>query len=287
MCCVALASFSARAQVKPEPPAQPTRRPGEIALAPSRLELVIPRGGSQTVVVSVISSGGDSSKPIRLLATLGDWDLTPEGKMTYGKPGTVARSAADWMIYSPVEVTVRPGETHPIRVTIDVPKDAEPGDHRAVLFVEERPPDLKTLANQRRLVFHFRLAAIFYVKVPPLETRGALSGLEASVSGGRLHVTPVLENEGNTILRPVHSFTLRDADGKVVSRLDDVESYPVLAGSKLLPKLEAPAAGVKPGPHELRYRVDFKDGRKVIEGRKKLQVGAEAPPAAGEIVGRE
>lgn len=277
-----LLASTAAAQKAPEKAAPPAKdaaeeaRPGEIALAPSRFELPIGRGQEQTVVVNVISSGGaGSAKSIRLLASLGDWTMTPDGQVAFAKPGSTPRSAADWMVYSPVELTVTPGQTHPIRVTISVPDDAPAGDHLAVLFVEERPAENKTKTNVKQLVFHFRLAAIFYIMVPPHTMKGSLANLTTSINENGVRVTPTLKNDGDTHVRPVQSFQLLNSEGKVVAEQEPSEASPILGGlSSNMPfNISQPLA---PGEYSLRYRVDFKDGSKVQEGRTKIVIPAPA-----------
>jgi len=257
--------------------------PGDLALAPSRIELPLQPGESKTVVVNVISSpGAPGAKPMRLLASLGDWAMTRTGQVTFSKPATLPRSASDWLIYSPVELLVTPGETHSIRVTVDVPEDATPGDYTSVLFVEERPPDLKQQANTKQIMFHFRLAAIFYVMVPPLTTRGSLTGLDAQVGPNLITVLPVLKNEGNTRVRPTQTLELVDAKGTVLHSTTVGTTTPVLAHSEFQPTLAIDKLP-PPGEYSLRYRVDFQDGSKVIEGRKAITIPApepEPPPAA-------
>ena len=273
----------ALAQSAPAPAAPPARA-NEIALAPSRFELPIAPGEEQTVVVNVISSGGGpDAKPLRLLASLGDWTLSGSGEVRFDKAGSTPRSATPWMLYSPVELTVKPGQTHPIRVTISVPKDAPPGDHLAVLFVEERPADLKKRTNAKQLMFHFRLAAVFYIMVPPFTTKGSLTGLRAQVSERGLEVVPTLKNEGNTHARPYQSFQVLDSNGNVVLEQQPTESFPVLGGLESIQPLVS-ANVPPPGEYSVRYRVDFKDGGKVIEGRTKLVIPAAVPskgPARG------
>lgn len=251
---------------------------GELALAPSRFELPMEPGTEQTVVVNVISSGaGAGAAPLRLLASLGDWSASADGQLQFAKPGTLPGSAAPWMIYSPVELTVKPGSTHSIRVTVSVPKDATPGDHTAVLFVEERPGDIRTKRNVKQLVFHFRLAAIFYVMVPPFTAKGSLVNLVAAPAADGLQIRPTLKNEGNVHLRPVQSFQLLDAAGNVVAEQTPADAAPVMANAHSQQVLTV-TRPLPPGEYSLRYRVDFKDGGKVIEGRTRVRIPAEPAP---------
>src|SRR5207247_5515108 len=97
-------------------------------------------------------------------------------------------SASGWLIYSPAETTVTPGNVHSIRVTISVPKDATPGDHLSALIVEQRPDTIKLIQNRRQMVVRYRMAAVFYIKVGQLTRRGSLENLhvEAGPSGVRV-----------------------------------------------------------------------------------------------------
>ena len=272
----AILSSTALAQPAAPPPPEPARAPGEVALAPSRFELLMTPGGSQTVVVNVISSGS-AAEPLRLLASLGDWTMTPAGEMQFSEPGSNPRSATPWLIYSPVEFAVEGGQSYPIRVTLDVPKDASPGDHTAVLFVEQRPRDIKTQHGEKQITFHFRLAAVFYVMIQPLTHQGSLTALEATATPAGITLTPTLHNEGNSHLRPVQSFEILDGAEQVVASQAKSETYPVLGGTDYRPALKLDRA-LPPGEYSLRYHVDFRDGsNKVVEGRKALTVPEAAP----------
>lgn len=270
-----LLSAVAAAQEAPSVPAGG----GEVALAPSRLEIPIAPGQSRTEVVNVISSGSGNTR-VRLLASLGDWALDRSGEIKFSRPGTAKRSATEWMTYSPVEFQVGAGEVHPIRVTVDVPPGTPPGDYTAVMFVEERPPDLKAQGNRKQLRFHFRLAAIFYIQVGQLTKKGSLEALEVDTTVSPLVVVPTLKNSGNSHLRPLHSFEILDVGGKRVASVAESSPGPVLAESEFLPKVKADTA-LPPGSYTLKYRVDFRDGGKVVEGRKAFTIGGAAAPAAG------
>lgn len=256
--------------------AEPPKIPGgagEIALAPSRLEIPLAPGQSRTEVINVISTGDGQSR-VRLLASLGDWTLDRAGDIKFSRPGQNRRSATEWMTYSPVEFQVAAGETHPIRVTVDVPAGTPHGDYTAVLFVEERPPDLKPADNRKQIRFHFRLAAILYVQVGTLTRKGSLEALAVETGAGKVTVTPTLKNSGNAHIRPVHSFEILDAAGARVASLAETIPGPVLSNGEFAPPLTV-AANLAPGAYTLKYRVDFKDGGKVFEGRKAFTVAPE------------
>jgi methionine-rich copper-binding protein CopC len=237
-----------------------------IALAPARFELEMTPGSETTVVVNLdYHTMKANAQPYRLVASLNDWDINQKGELGFYKAGTQPNSAAPWMIYSPAEVTVQPGQTHSIRVTISVPKDAAPGDHLAALVVEQRPDAIKLNRNARQMVMRFRMAAMFYIIVPQATRRGTLANLQAAVDAKGIVVTPTLRNEGNSVVRPISSVKVIDASGRTVAELPESESLPVLGGASLSRPFVIEKT-LAPGTYTVRYRVDFQDGGKVTEG---------------------
>ena len=244
----------------------------DIAISPSRVELPMMPGTEKTIVINLIySSDTGKAQSTRVVAYLGDWGITKEGKVDFYPAGSRSNSASPWLVYSPTEVTVEPGKAHPIRVTISVPKDATPGDHLAALFVEPRPDNIKLEQNRKQVRMKFRLAAVFYIMVPNLTQNASLENLKVEAIGRGVVVTPRLKNEGNSHVRPLYSIKLVDQTGNTIAELPETESLPVLAGSEmempLLIEKVLPA-----GNHSVRYRVKFSEAGAVTEGRAELIV---------------
>ncbi len=261
---------------QPAAPANAPNPPGEdgIGLAPARFELPMRPGTEHTVVVNIIyNSSSAQAQPCRLMATLGDWTILPDGNVDYFKAGTRPDSAAPWMIYSPGEVTALPGKIHPVRITIVVPKDVTPGDHLAALFVESRPDNLKLEQNQKQLVLRFRMAALFYIIVPDLTRKGSLENLKAVADDEGITVVPTIKNTGNSRIRPQHSIKVVDARGAVIAEMPEIESLPILGASTVSRALHIEKL-IPPGSYSVVYRVDFKDGSAVVEGQTELSVKA-------------
>ncbi len=243
-----------------------------ISLAPARIELEMRPGSETTVVVDLdYHSTVENSQPVRIVASLNDWTIDRNGQVEFQKANTLPNSASSWLIYSPAETTVTPGNIHAIRVTVSVPKDATAGDHLTALIVEQRPDTIKLNQNRRQMVVRYRMAAVFYIKVPQLTRRGSLESLRAEASADRLLVTPILRNEGNSAIRPITSLKVTDSSGLCIAEVPQKESLPVLGGSELSQPvtLEKPLA---PGSYSVRYRVDFQDGNRPTEGVTDLVV---------------
>lgn len=281
---VASAVLPARAQ-SPSAKAQPQPAGSGISLAPARVELEMQPGTETTIVVDLdYHSTAENSQPVRIVASLNDWTMQKNGEVEFQKANTLPNSASSWLIYSPAETTVTAGNVHSIRVTIAVPKGATPGDHLTALIVEQRPDTLKLNQNRRQVVVRYRMAAVFYIKVPQLIRRGSLENLQAESRPDSIIVTATLKNQGNSMIRPVSSVKVTDASGKVVAESSERESLPVLGGLELSQELTIEKTLV-PGAYSVKYRVDFQDGSRPTEGITDLvvsdtSVAAQSNPAS-------
>jgi len=256
----------------PEPTPQPTGN--GISLAPARLELEMQPGSETTVVVNLdYHSVGANYQPVRIVASLNDWTINRDGEVRFERANTLPNSASSWLIYSPAETTVIPGNLHSIRVTVSVPKDATPGDHLSALIIEQRPDNIKLNENRRQVVIRYRMAAVFYIKVPQLRRQGSLESLRAEATAEQVVVTPLLKNAGNSVIRPLTSLKVTDAAGVAVAELLQKESLPLLGGAELAQPVVLETR-LAPGTYAVKYRVDFQDGSRPTEGVTELVIPA-------------
>jgi len=255
----------------PKPEATP--KTTGISLAPARLELEMQPGQETTVVVNLdYHSIAQNSEPVRIVASLNDWTIDRDGQVKFERANTLPNSASSWLIYSPAETTVTPGNLHAIRVTVSVPKDATPGDHLTALIVEQRPDNIKLLTeNRRQMVIRYRMGAVFYIKVPQLRRQGSLESLRAEATADQVVVTPLLKNAGNSVIRPLTSLKVTDSAGVSIAELPPKESLPVLGGAELLQPLVLETR-LAPGTYTVKYRVDFQDGSRPTEGVTELVI---------------
>lgn len=256
----------------PNPEATPQPSGTGISVAPARFELEMQPGSETTVIVNIdYHNAGEKSQPVRIVASLNDWTIDRTGQVQFEKANTLPNSASPWIIYSPAETTVTPGNLHAIRVTISVPKDATPGDHLSALIIEQRPDNLKLNENRRQMVIRYRMGAVFYIKVPGLRREGSLESLRAEVKEGQVVVTPLLKNAGNSVIRPLTSLKVTDSSGVSVVELPQRESLPLLGGSELMQSLLVETR-LAPGTYNVKYRVDFQDGATPTEGITQLVI---------------
>ena len=238
--------------------------------------------GSETTVVLNLDyhSISENSQPVRIVASLNDWTIDRTGQVQFEKANTLPNSASPWLIYSPGETTVTPGNLHAIRVTISVPKDATPGDHLSALIIEQRADNLKLNENRRQMVIRYRMAAVFYIKVPQLRRQASLESLHAEVKDEQVVVTPLLKNAGNSVVRPLASSKVTDHSGAAVVDVPPKESLPLLGGAELMQPLVLETR-LAPGTYNVKYRVDFQDGSRPTEGITELVIPVSQPGSNG------
>jgi hypothetical protein len=278
--CFLMTVVCASAQsATPDPAPKPAG--SGISLAPARFELEMQPGSETTVVVNLdYHTTSENSQPVRILASLNDWTIDRNGEVQFEKANTFPNSASAWLIYSPAETTVVPGHLHAIRVTISVPKDATPGDHLTALIIEQRPDNLKLNENRRQMVIRYRMASVFYIKVPQLRRQGSLESLRAEATADQLVVTPLLKNSGNSVIRPLTAVKVTDSSGAAVAELPQKESLPLLGGAELLQPL-AIDMRLAPGTYTVKYRVDFQDGSRPTEGITEVVIPQSQPTSIG------
>jgi len=129
-------------------------------------------GESLTQTLKVYNVG---TRSVRVRASLGDWTYDPMGKIQFLPPGSVKESASPWATFSPAEFLLEAKASTTLTYTLTVPKNAAPGTHWGVLFLESEdpnPPPGVPLAT-----FRVRMAHIFYVNLPPLTTSGRVAGI--------------------------------------------------------------------------------------------------------------
>ena len=245
---------------------------GGMSIGPARFELEMDPGTETTVVLNLDYRNLDlSARPARIIASLSDWTITPDGRVEYFPANSRPDSASPWLIYSPGDAAVLPGTTHQIRVTVSVPTNATPGDHLTALIIEQRPETLKPQPNVRQVIVKYRMASVFYIKVKNLTRKGDFGDLLAESTSEGITVTPTLRNEGNSMVRPLGSLKVLDETGKVVAEMPELEMLPVLAGSEIRQPIHL-AESLPVGSYTVKYRVDFQDGKAAVDGVTDLLV---------------
>ncbi len=172
-----------------------------------------------------------SPDPVLVRVSVGDWTYQPDGQPLFLEPGSVPRSAAGWITFSPTSFRLEGKGRAEVRYTIRVPENAEPGSHWAALFLlaeNPNPPPGEKLAALR-----IRVAHTIYVNLPEITKRGEILGI--TVTPPEEPDRPVViavqyANTGNAVQAVTGSIEVRNARGEVVGRVE-VDRTVVLPGT--------------------------------------------------------
>jgi hypothetical protein len=186
---VALALAPASAGVSAPP------KPLALTAAPARLVF----SGSGSATLRIRNPG---SKRVALGAALTGFALDLRGRPRIAGR-RVVRTAAGWLQVRPAHVMLAPRATARVRVSARVPRQAEPGDHDALVLLSARP-----LAHARVSV-RLRLGVVVVVRAPGTVVRRLRLG---RLRVARRALELVVVNAGNVTERLLHARA-------VVSRL--------------------------------------------------------------------
>lgn len=149
----------------------------ELEVSPGKLSFATNPGSSQTQQISVRNKGNTEKS---FIFNLGDWLTDETGEVKYFQPGTLPRSAADWITVSPALVTLQPNESAKINVTMLVPND-NPSTKWAVLFVESAVEQVGPGAVDKGVKMGMTLSA--RIAIPIFQSPNSNTLFKATIEG--------------------------------------------------------------------------------------------------------
>lgn len=213
--------------------AQTNVAPPRVGVSPSRVEVDISQG-SVTESVRVFNFGAET---IDIQVSLANWDLD-EGNQVRTLPPT-EQSLDQWMIVNPLQFTVDPGESQVVRFAIRPRVEPSPGEHRGMLFFEERTPP----EEEPGVRFQFRVGVAVYAYSGRITRTAVLHGLKLTGEGRDARLAFDLTATGNAHVRPsgtltVHPAKADAADEPTVSSA--IPAAPVLPGTRRTVRVALP-----------------------------------------------
>lgn len=176
-------------------------------------------GESVTQVLNVYNPNATSQK-LRISAYLTDLSISEVGESSYPPVGSVPESLGAWITFSPSEFELGGQETKQVRYTIQVPANATPGTHWAMLMLEGQDPNPtpgKTLTS-----FRLRVSHTMYMNVSPTVQGGSIVGI---FEGQPKQETDIYQlgvqyaNTGNAVSGVQGRVELRDEKGTLAATL--------------------------------------------------------------------
>jgi len=214
-----------------------------LGLAPAEVQTTFVPGQPFQFEVSV---SNDGPNPVVMRTTVTDFWYNEKNEKIFGPPGTLPRSASDWIEFLPRNFTVPAHGANKVKVTITPPFDVA-GGYYAVLFLESKPELVKEATAQNKALYaNIRLGSL--ILLTAAKTAHESIGIsEATLSppaaNQNLNLKFLLANNSNTHLFPQPRIAVLNARNEVVARAES-ESRRFLPGQK--DWIEVPWAGVLP-----------------------------------------
>jgi P pilus assembly chaperone PapD len=170
-----------------------------------------------------LTNNTDSPQAAVLYQT--DYLFFADGSNLYGEPGKNSRSNANWITFSPHQVTVPPHQTTQVSYQVDVPGDSTlRGTYWSMLMVEEigPPPDTsRTLArNQTSIRQVVRYGVQYITQIDGGQEKLTFTGTKLVLDGDRKQLQVDVENGGDRWIVPSSWIELYDSGGQHVGRFE-------------------------------------------------------------------
>jgi P pilus assembly chaperone PapD len=244
-----------------------------VEVSPLRVELQAGPGSTTTQGVTLKNGGSD---PVRIRATLSDWDLSRDGAPQFETTLPDGRfSATRWVRLAPPELVVEPGREATVRFNLTVPPGTPPGGYRTGILFEFAPASGDATIGGRAVAFKSRVATLIYVNIGQPAVDAELTDLTVRTNQAGTQVIATLKNTSRRSVRTKGTMVLFDDAGKAVRQVT-VPDVPLLPESEREVAIAA-VDGEKhpqlpPGTYRVEVRIDV-GLPAVIVGETTLKVG--------------
>lgn len=237
-----------------------------IGIHPTTVEVALRPGGQHRQVLTVGNLNRDKS--LALTVGLADWSLDENQQLMLKPPGSSAKSASDWVRFSPATLKLAPGESQRIVVEIRVPVEVEgPGDYRFGILVSPiLPPREERKQSPSGVWSRVQVSSLFYVTLPPAKADAAViaASWERSATGGPEARFSII-NRGTSHSRIVGELRLLDTKGEVV--MTQPVNRVILEGQtgRLASPLDSAWKDLSAGVYRLAFELEDYEGAVPVE----------------------
>jgi len=231
-------------------------------------ELIVMAPGETYAGEFVLTNLGE--QPLTAQIRVVDFSLGPRGELLTLDPGTLGdRSLANFITYTPEQVTLAPGEAQPIRYSVTLPQGADGPHWASLLVVPETPLEVEAPVEPEegegiglivRYQVNYALTIVQFPKNSP-EPRGQVVAIDArgSRQNGKkaVRVEATFQNSSDTVLRCQVYIECRDPAGETLFRYDFPPDRLVLPHSQRIFSHTFEDVDMPPGQYLILCVVDF------------------------------
>ena len=213
---VPFVSFAARVEMQENIPAQ-----GVFDLGPASFSLELSPGETAKQLLQVTNREGHTQE---YNVEVEDFEggQTPQEQVILRRNGTGKYSAKDWIVPELKSFTLQHGERQYFEVDVNVPLDADAGDHYAAVIVSRAGSDLEKKPSDKtdsEVEISSRVGTLFFIKVRGDEKQsGSLEYFRTTkklYSDDSVIFQLGFHNDGTVRLQPQGRIEVRNMFGKV------------------------------------------------------------------------
>ncbi len=139
---------------------------------------------------------------------------------------------AGWIKLSTTTLTVPPGKTKSVTITISVPPDATPGSHYGSVFASVKPPEL----NSSGAAVGYKVGNIIVLSIDgDIVEQGSIRQFSTDktfYSSQNVNFSAKIENSGNVAIKPFGLLEIYNMFGKKVSTITFNDTLSMILPSK-------------------------------------------------------
>ncbi len=211
----------------------------QVGLSPPKLDIVIDESGKPSTHSIRIVNFGDQAAEVQVVVY--NWDMDDNNQVRILPP--TEQSLDQWMVLNPLRFTLPAEGSQTVRFSVRPKVKPEPGEHRAMIFFEQVPPEDKS----PEIRFIFRLGAAVYGQVGELTRIGELHSAEAGDQGASFDVS----SAGTANMRWSGQYAIWPAAGypgaEKTAAIEGLDSPDTIVPEPILQAGELPPTAVLPG----------------------------------------
>lgn len=207
-----------------------------LSMSPTRLFF---SGNPGDVVRQTIKLHNSSDRSYSLTTHMKDWDRGEDGEKKYYEAGTLPQSNAVWLSVSENTVTLAPGSTKEITVTMRIPAAAAANVTNSMLFFTQLPTqeDHRKSTQGLGVITLFELGAHIY-NTPPQNLRQHIE-ITAMDQNDSNQLLVQVRNDGNTVADATVKFEMTHTATGAEHKLQPV-SISMLPGTVQIIRFQLP-----------------------------------------------
>lgn len=171
-----------------------------IGVSPPKVEVEIKdKSRSKTIKIANFDQ-----KPVQMRAYVRSWTVDDKGKLQLIE--STEQTLDQWIVFTPSRFTIPPGGTQTVRFAVRPKVEPNPGEHRAMLYLEEIPAEGSVDPQTIRTVG--RLGVAIYAYAGEIQKVGVLNSVNVDSKPDGVKAVFDVSNKGNAHVNIRGQYTI-------------------------------------------------------------------------------